>query len=81
MTREAANKVRVDINVTAQTKQLLDGIVTAEHQDDWVNDRPERSRSMILEMILRKGAKVWNQTRHHEQPESPKRPQLSPIIP
>jgi hypothetical protein len=73
MIRETtANKVRVDVNVTAQTKHLLDGIVTAELEDDKANDRPERSRSMILEMILRKGARIWTQTRHQEHTEETK---------
>lgn len=53
------NKVRVDINVTAQTNDLLDGIVASELEDDRRNDRPERSKSEILEMVLRKGAHAW----------------------
>ena len=57
----AANKVRVDINVTAETKHLLDGIVASELEDDRQNDRPERSRSEVLEMILRKGAHAWQE--------------------
>jgi hypothetical protein len=56
-----ANKLRVDINVTAETKQLLDRIVGLELQEDRENDRPDRSRSEILEMVLRKGAKAWKQ--------------------
>ena len=57
-----ANKVRVDINLTADTKRLLDGIVASELEDDRANDRPERSRSEVLEMILRKGAHAWKNT-------------------
>jgi hypothetical protein len=55
------NKVRVDINVTAETKRLLDGIIDFEQQDDRRNDRPERSKSEVLEMVLRKGAHMWPQ--------------------
>ena len=61
MSREGANKVRVDINLTADTKRLLDGIVDVELREDRNNDRPERSRSEILEMVLRKGARTWEQ--------------------
>jgi hypothetical protein len=53
------NKVRVDINVTAETKRLLDGIIDFEQQEDRKNDRPERSKSEVLEMVLRKGAHAW----------------------
>lgn len=64
MSREGgANKIRVDINVTAETKRLLDGIVDLELQDDKANDRPERSKSEILEMVLRKGAHAWQDQR------------------
>lgn len=64
MSRETgANKLRVDINVTAETKQLLDKIVGLELQEDRENDRPDRSRSEILEMVLRKGAKTWLEAR------------------
>jgi hypothetical protein len=59
LSREASNKVRVDVNVTAQTKELLDKIVNIELEEDRQNDRPERSKSEILEMVLRKGAKAW----------------------
>ena len=55
----AKNKLRVDINVTAETKRQLDGIVTSERENDRRSDRPERSKSAILEMILKKGIRVW----------------------
>jgi hypothetical protein len=53
-----ASKIRVDINVSAQTKQQLDAIIDCELEDDHNHDRPERSRSEILEMIIRKGIKM-----------------------
>lgn len=53
------NKVRVDINVTAETKRLLDGIIEFEQQEDRKNDRPERSKSEVLETVLRRGAHTW----------------------
>jgi len=59
MSREGANKVRVDINVTADTKTLLDAVIADELEEDRCNDRPERSKSEILEMILRKGCRAW----------------------
>jgi hypothetical protein len=60
-----ANKVRVDINVTAETKHLLDGIVASELEDDRSSDRPERSKSEILEMVLRKGIRAWQSVETH----------------
>lgn len=73
MSQGGANKVRVDINVTAATKHLLDGIVAAEREDDRAHNRPERSRSAILEMVFRDGAEVWNQKRLQERPEGTER--------
>jgi hypothetical protein len=64
LSREGAgNKVRVDINVSAETKRQLDGIIDIELQDDRENDRPERSKSEVLEMIMRKGIHVWQEAR------------------
>ena len=40
---------------------LLNRIVDLELQEDRENDRPERSKSEILEMVLRKGAHAWEQ--------------------
>jgi len=54
-------KVRVDINVTADTKTLFDIILTDELEADRSNDRPKRSKSEILEMIIRKGYRAWKQ--------------------
>jgi hypothetical protein len=59
LSRDGANKIRVDVNCTAETKRLLDRIVNMERELDRENDRPERSRREILEQVLRKGAKSW----------------------
>ena len=56
-----AVKTRVDINITAETKARLDEILDAEWAEDRGGDRPERSKSEILEMILRKGIRAWKQ--------------------
>ena len=64
MSREGANKVRVDINVTADTKALLDAVIADELEEDRCNDRPERSKSEILEMVLRKGYNAWKDQVH-----------------
>jgi hypothetical protein len=56
-----ANKVRVDINMTAETKRLLDDIIDHELEQDRKNDRPARSKSEILEMVVRKGCRLWQQ--------------------
>lgn len=64
MAQGGANKVRVDINITAETKRLLDNIIQKELEEDRENDRPERSKSMILEMVFRKGGKAWNSRDH-----------------
>jgi hypothetical protein len=60
-TNGAANKIRVDINVTRETKIQLDEVLEAEWVNDRSSDRPERSKSEILEMILRKGIRAWKQ--------------------
>jgi hypothetical protein len=46
-------KIRVDINISGETKALVDAAIDQERQDDIQNDRPPRSKSMILEAILR----------------------------
>ena len=51
-------KSRLDINVTSNLKQALDEIIEAELAEDRRNDRPERSRSVILEMVLWRGVRV-----------------------
>ena len=62
MSRESgANKVRVDISVTADTKANLDNVIALELEDDRSRERPERSKSEILEMVLMKGYRTWKQ--------------------
>ena len=61
MSDSGANKVRVDISVTADTKTHLDNVIAQELEDDRSRDRPERSKSEILEMIIRKGYRAWEQ--------------------
>jgi len=56
-------KVRVEANITTETKHLLDQILASELETDRRQDRPERSKSEILEMVLRKGARTWKQER------------------
>jgi hypothetical protein len=51
-------KQRFDFNVTRETALHLERIITAQLQDDRNNDRPERTRTAILEMILKKGIKT-----------------------
>jgi len=58
MGREKHVKSRLDINVTSNLKQALDEIIQAELAEDRRNDRPERSRSVILEMVLWRGVRV-----------------------
>lgn len=53
-------KIRVDINVTQETKALVDAAIDQKRQDDVENDQPPRSRNMILEGILR-------QALHHRE--------------
>ncbi|MGP8069243.1 MAG: hypothetical protein ACLP5V_05085 [Candidatus Bathyarchaeia archaeon] len=56
-----ANKVRVDISVTADTKAHLDHLIATELEDNRSRDRPERSRSKVLEMVLIKSCRAWKQ--------------------
>jgi hypothetical protein len=59
----SAPKIRVHINCSADTKATVDSILEYEWEQDRVNDRPKRSKSEILKMILRKGAKTWPEAR------------------
>lgn len=62
MTRQnGINKIRVDISMTTHTKANLDSVVAAELEEDRSRDRPERSQSEILEMVLMKGYRAWKQ--------------------
>jgi hypothetical protein len=54
-------KVRVDASVAIETKQALDEIIAAEREEDRRNDRPERFKSAILEMMYLKAIRVWKQ--------------------
>jgi len=56
-------KVRVEANITTETKHLLDQILASELEADRREERPERSNSEILEMVLRKGVRTWKQER------------------
>lgn len=60
------NKVRVDINVSGDTKTLLDGIIQQELELDGYSDRPKRSKSAILEMVLLKGWRTWKEEQAHQ---------------
>jgi len=47
--------------MAAETKALLDTLIADELEEDRSRDRPERSQSEILEMVLRKGYRSWKQ--------------------
>jgi hypothetical protein len=51
--------VREDINLTRATKQDLNDVVDAEHEKDDANDYQRRSRSAIVDMLIRKGIRAW----------------------
>jgi len=53
------NKARFDVNVTAETKRMLEEILEFELAEDRRHDRPERTKSEILEMVWRKGYRFW----------------------
>jgi len=59
--KPGAVKTRVDINVTRETKIQVDEVLNADRVKDRREDRPERSKSEILKMILRKGIRAWKQ--------------------
>jgi hypothetical protein len=54
-------KGRVDMNLTADARRMLKEVVEAELEEDRRNDRPERKKTLIYEMIVRKGLRVWKQ--------------------
>lgn len=60
---KAANGIGVDINVTAETKALLEESMAWVLPDNRGHDRPERSVSEISEMILRKDNRAWREKR------------------
>lgn len=45
---------------TAETNACLDRVKAAEIEEDSAKDRPERTQSMIFEMLLRKGYCAWS---------------------
>jgi hypothetical protein len=59
-------KIRVDMNVTEDTKTLIDVAVDEEKQDDKRNDRPPRSKSAILEAILRQALRYRQKQREQD---------------
>ena len=52
--------------MASDTKALLDGIIQQELELDGCSDRPERSKSMILEMVLLKGCRTWKEEQTHQ---------------
>lgn len=47
-------KVRVDWNASSDVKELMDKAVELEVQDDKVNSRTARSKSSMLDTIMRR---------------------------
>lgn len=56
-------KRRLDITVSRECKESIQRIIEVELQDDATNDRPSRTKSAIIEMVLRKGVKTWEAER------------------
>lgn len=54
---------RLDITVSRECKELVDRIIQVELRADATDDRPARTKSAILEMLIRKGAKTWEADR------------------
>jgi hypothetical protein len=54
-------KGRVDMNLTFETRNGLREVVEAEREEDRAHDCPERRKTEIYEMIVRKGLRVWKQ--------------------
>ncbi len=74
MSGSGVNKVRVAISVTVDTKADLDRIIAQELEDDQCHDRPERSKSETLKMVLRKGVAPGN-----KNTRSPTRSQVADL--
>jgi hypothetical protein len=47
-------KVRVDWNASSDVKELMDKALALEVQDDKVNSRTARSKSSLLDTIMRR---------------------------
>ena len=60
-------KRRLDITVSRECKGLVDRIIDIELRADATDDRPCRTKSAILEMLLRKGVKTWEAERKTNQ--------------
>jgi hypothetical protein len=60
-------KVREDANVTQETKALIDHVVKDEPNQDRKNDRQPRPRCQLVEMLIRKGYRVWQQEQEPNQ--------------
>jgi|GEM_PF-2681736 hypothetical protein len=58
---------RLDITVSRECKELVDRIIDLELRADATDDRPSRTKSAILEMLLRKGVKTWEAERKPSQ--------------
>jgi hypothetical protein len=54
-------KVREDTNLTRETKALIDQVVEEEAKQDKGSDRQPRPRCQLVEMLIRKGYRVWQQ--------------------
>ena len=61
--RSSQPRRRLDITLSRECKEVVDRIIHAELQDDALHDRPARTKSAILEMLIRKGAKTWEAER------------------
>ena len=60
-------KRRVDITLSRECRDSIERIIQAELEDDALHDRPARTRSAIVEMVLRKGVKTWEAERKLNQ--------------
>jgi hypothetical protein len=60
-------KRRLDITLSRQCKELVDMIINMELQDDLAHDRPARTKSAVLEMLIRKGMRTGETERKLSQ--------------
>jgi hypothetical protein len=49
------------MNLTAETRDGLREVLEVEREEDRMHDRPERRKTEIYEMIVRKGLRVWKE--------------------
>lgn len=59
---------RLDITLSQPCRESVDRIIHAELEDDALHDRPARTKSAIIEMVLRKGVKTWEAERKANGP-------------